>query len=123
MGRVVDEWEGIVLDPVRGEEGLAGSSPPAPSLLNTTWVVFPAGVFVSGYFQPHGTILLDEGNMASSSYGSIAWRQAHELEAGGASGVYVLQLEVLFRNDGHELVMLRQEMMRTVGEKLLSFMH
>lgn len=140
-GRVVDEWEGIVLDPVRGEEGLAGSTPPPPSLLNTTWIIFPAGVFVNGYFQPHGRIIFEEGGMASSSYGSVAWRQAHELEAAGATGAYVLQLEdpphwraemqlnarhtaaVLFRNDGPELVMLRQEMMRTVGEKLLSFMH
>lgn len=140
--RVVNEWEGIVLDPVRPSEGLSGSSTAAPSLLNTTWIVFPAGVFVSGYFQPHGRILFDEGGMASSSYGTIAWRQLSELEAGGAADApYALQLEdpphwraemqlnarhtaaVLFRNDGHELVMLRQEMMRTVGEKLLSFMH
>jgi len=138
--RVVDEWEGIVLDPVRDAEGVTSSSVPA-TLLNTTWIVFPAGVFVSGYFQPHGRIVFDEGGMASSSYGAIAWRKLSELETGGGADAYALQLEdeprwradmqlnarntaaVLFRNDGNQLVMLRQEMMRTVGEKLLSFMH
>jgi hypothetical protein len=137
--RVVNDWEGVVLDPIRTPKELEESS--TLQLKNTTWIVFPAGVFVSGYFQPHGRIFFDEDGMASSSYGSIAWRRAVELEAAGASNAYVLQLEdpphwraeiqlnprrtaaVLFRNDGHELVMLRQEMMRTVGEKLLSFMH
>lgn len=139
--RTVDEWEGIVLDPVRHSKDLSSSGPPPPLLQNTTWIVFPAGVFVSGYFAPHGTIMFDEGGMASSSYGSIAWRQLSEAEAGGATDAHALQLEepphwraemqlnarqtaaVLFRSDGHELVMLRQEMMRTVGEKLLSFLH
>jgi hypothetical protein len=136
--RVVDEWEGVVLEPVRDLEDSISTSP----LFNTTWVVFPAGVFVSGYFQPHGRVHFDDDVMASSSYGAIAWRRLSETEAGSAAtNIYILQLEdppqwraemhlnsrntaaVLFRNDGHELVMLPQEMMRTVGEKLLSFMH
>jgi hypothetical protein len=139
--RVVDDWEGVVLDPVRVPKDASSADSSDLLLKNTTWIVFPAGVFVSGYFQPHGRIFFDEDGMASSSYGSIAWRRALELEAAGASNAFVLQLEdpphwraeiqlnprhtaaVLFRNDGHELVMLRQEMMRTVGEKLLSFMH
>lgn len=138
-GRTVQDWEGVVLDPVRGDS-LARTGVSA-SLANTTWVVFPTGVFVSGYFQPHGQIFFDYGGVAASSYGGIAWREGAEYLALGAGEVVVLQLErppgwraemklnehrtaaILFRSDGQELVMLRQEMMRTVGEKLLSFLH
>lgn len=143
-GRTVQEWEGVVLDPVRGSakglEAPTGESALRP-LLNTTWVVFPAGVFVSGYFQPHGKISFEAEGAAASSYGTMSWRHAAEYAGMGVGSVYVVRLEeephwraeiklnargtaaILFREDGHELVMLREEMMRTVGEKLLSFMH
>lgn len=141
-GRTVHEWEGIVLDPVRDTNTGAGTGKPS-SLANSTWVVFPAGVFVSGYFQPHGKIYFDLDGVASSSYGVLAWREAVEYAREGAEPgtVFVLRLEeephwraemqlnghrtaaILARDDGHQLVMLREEMMRTVGEKLLSFMH
>jgi len=138
-GRTVQDWEGVVLDPVRG--GSLARAGVSESLSNTTWIAFPTGVFVSGYFQPHGQIFFDHGGVAASSYGGLAWRDGAEYRAMGAGEVVVLQLEqppgwraemklnehrtaaILFRSDGQELVMLRQEMMRTVGEKLLSFLH
>eukprot|EP00747_Dinoflagellata_sp_TGD_P201935 gnl/TRDRNA2_/TRDRNA2_75420_c0_seq1.p1 gnl/TRDRNA2_/TRDRNA2_75420_c0~~gnl/TRDRNA2_/TRDRNA2_75420_c0_seq1.p1 ORF type:complete len:343 (-),score=70.82 gnl/TRDRNA2_/TRDRNA2_75420_c0_seq1:95-1123(-) len=145
--RVVNEWEGVVLDPVRPtadeqqQAEAALRSAPSAMLENTTWLVFPAGVFVSGYFQPHGKIFFDSGGVAASSYGVLAWRHASEYAESGVSDAFAMALEeppgwradmklnarrtaaVLFRSDGQQLVMLRQEMMRTVGEKLLSFMH
>lgn len=137
-GRTVEYWEGIALRPLRPARGVEAQR---RALAGSSWVVFPAGVFVSGYFQPHGTLVLHEGGVAASSYGEIAWRQASEHEIPGGEDFLVFQLEeeprwraevqlnarrsagVLFRDDGHQLVMLRQDMMRTVGEKLLSFMH
>mmetsp|Transcript_112064 Transcript_112064/g.327776 ORF Transcript_112064/g.327776 Transcript_112064/m.327776 type:complete len:374 (-) Transcript_112064:145-1266(-) len=145
-GRTVEDWEGVVLDPLRhnsseGQASTWGDVQQQRPLEGSTWVVFPAGVFVSGYFQPHGKLRFDAGGVAASSYGQLAWRRASEYDGLGAGEVYVLQLEepphwraemklnghrtaaILFRSDGHELVMLREEMMRTVGEKLLSFLH
>mmetsp|Transcript_50665 Transcript_50665/g.117640 ORF Transcript_50665/g.117640 Transcript_50665/m.117640 type:complete len:169 (+) Transcript_50665:604-1110(+) len=82
-GRVVDEWEGVVLEPLlhTGDRSVGMLEQRSlGSLLNTTWVIFPSGVFVSGYFQPHGKIFFDSDGVASSSYGSIAWRRALEYD-------------------------------------------
>lgn len=140
--RIVEYWEGVVLRPKRGP--VADAAPTATKLEGSTWVIFPSGVFVSGFFQPHGIVNFGPIGAAESSYGPLAWRVPfpHELPDGVHSGDYlILRLEaepgwraevrlnarrtagVLMRDDGHELVMLRQDMMRTVGEKLLSFMH
>jgi len=144
--RIVEDWEGVVLDPARQDAASlptwAVAAAPLPLRLeNTSWVVFPAGVFVSGYFQPHGTVAFRPGGVAGSSYGSVSWRHASEFDPLGVGDIVALQLEdpprwradmklnarhtaaVLFRSDGHELVMLRREMMRTIGEKLLSFLY
>lgn len=148
--REVAEWEGVVLSPA-SRDGSGDNEAVADAveremtsrLLNTTWVTFPTGVFNSGYFQPHGMVHLSEPGVGASSYGPLAWRAVSAAEAKviGAPRVAVLRLEespywraevkfnrhftgaVLFRDDGEELVAVRQEMMRVIGDKMLSFLH
>ncbi|CAE8743130.1 unnamed protein product, partial [Polarella glacialis] len=140
-GHEVQDWEGVVLDPVRGVPPDASSGGEVSSLVDSSWVIFPPGVFTSGYFMPHGTIHFSVGGEASSSYGPMEWRQATQEETGGADGVFFVQLQdqprwraqvevnkhgtglAFARDDGHMFVAVRQDMIRTVGEKLLSYLH
>ncbi|CAJ1398117.1 unnamed protein product [Effrenium voratum] len=137
----VPDWEGVALEPLAQP---SAASPPldlAASLLGTSWVVFPAGVFSSGYFMPHGQFQLDRPHQAASSYGPMEWRAALPGEIEGAVPTLILQVveephwrlqaEVteqrtgmaLRRNDGVVFVAVRQDMMRVIGDKLLSFLH
>ncbi|CAE7774296.1 unnamed protein product, partial [Symbiodinium pilosum] len=137
-GSIMKDWEGIVLEPLPRET----KEPPSleASLLGSSWVVYPAGVFTSGYFTPHGLISFDRLHEAGSSYGPMEWRQATDQESGGRD-MLILQLTeeprwrfqatiteartgmALFRNDGVVLVAIPQTMVRVIGDKLLSYLH
>lgn len=141
----IGDWEGVVLEPTsfmaaRREAGKAQRLEDA--LLETSWVVFPAGVFSSGYFVPHGHIDLSRPHLGTSSYGPLEWRQAIDGELGGLEErTLILQFTeaprqriqaqvnnertgmALLRNDGVVLVAVRKDMMRVIGDKLLSFLH
>lgn len=139
-GSRINDWEGVVLEPLPRPKAATPSL--EESLLGSSWVVYPAGVFTSGYFAPHGLITFDRPHEASSSYGSVEWRQATAQEAEGREALtVVLQLTeaphwrfqatlteartgmALFRDDGVVLVAVPQSMMRVIGDKLLSFLH
>ncbi|CAE7333635.1 unnamed protein product [Symbiodinium natans] len=137
-GSRISDWEGIVLEPL--PQAPAEQPSLESSMLGSSWVVYPAGVFTTGYFTPHGLISLDKPHEASSSYGPMEWRQLTAQEAEGQE-VLVLQLTeaphwrfqatvteartgmALFRDDGVVLVAVPQTMMRVIGDKLLSFLH
>eukprot|EP00434_Breviolum_minutum_P035200 symbB.v1.2.031151.t1/scaffold3584.1/size53777/7 len=76
------DWEGVVLEPVATSRR-AEIQRLEDAVLGTSWVVFPAGVFSSGYFVPHGHLDLSEPHLGSSSYGAFEWRQAIQGELGG----------------------------------------
>jgi len=145
VGSVVPEWEGVVLDAVRdGKElGESGKAVPlARALIDSSWVIFPQGVFNTGYFSPDGNIQFHD-RTATSSYGPMEWRQSMpgETDEGFEDDSLVLQVTeepywrlqvrlnkyrtgmVLARNDDQVFVAVRAEMMRLIGDKMISFLH
>ncbi|CAK8995511.1 Hypothetical protein SCF082_LOCUS4392 [Durusdinium trenchii] len=143
-GRPVLDWEGVVLEPVRTKkEARPKHEPPLAQEVLGSWLVFPAGVFSTGYFVPHGHIDLASTQTGTSSYGALEWRQAIRGELGSEEEDRTLILQVseppylrmqcqvnaertgmaILRNDGVVLVAVRKDMMRVIGDKLLSFLH
>eukprot|EP00930_Biecheleria_cincta_P014387 TRINITY_DN12395_c0_g1_i1.p2 TRINITY_DN12395_c0_g1~~TRINITY_DN12395_c0_g1_i1.p2 ORF type:complete len:141 (+),score=10.37 TRINITY_DN12395_c0_g1_i1:342-764(+) len=131
----MENWEGIALRPSRAvrrsRKNITNSARRAPSF-EGKWDVFKRDVFSTGHFLPNDTLELMRDGTALSSYGSFRW--GYSARAGGATYIVhprwhakieMNKLHTSFmmnRSDGERFVCLRRGLLRTIRERLQSFL-